>query len=218
MTLVEDRLHSEIARLKGDVAKAEASAEYAQRRYQELSHRVRNEFHQVAALTRLQEAGSVEPERCRQCTSNITAFSELHRLLDVSGLEAASMSRYLTSLQRSLELALEGRCRLRVEVEEDIVLPPQAAARLGVIITEAVINAAKHAFPEGADGLCEAKLRRSGADLHLTVCDNGRGFDEDRAPGQGSRLMQALAAQMGGRLDYPDMGEGACVRVIAPAF
>lgn len=220
MSAAEDRLRAEIRQLRGELADAQAEADREHRRYQELAHRVKNEFQQVSALVRMQESRSPEPERCRQCASNIVAFSELHRLLDVTGIEAVSMRSYFHALQRSLELALEGRCSFRAEAEDDIVLPPQTAARLGIVATEAAINAAKHAFPEGSHGHCEARLSRNGAQLQLTVHDDGRGFPGGSPPasGQGSKLIEAFAVQMGGRLDYPETEKGTCVRFVIPGY
>ncbi|TGY87760.1 sensor histidine kinase [Marinicauda algicola] len=218
MSVAEDRLRSEAHRLREERDAALEAAERAERRYQELSHRVKNEFQQVAALVRLQESGSAEPERCRRCAANVTAFSELHRLLDLAGMEAVSMRDYMASLERTLGLALEGRCRFAARADEDILLPPRPAARLGIIVTEAVMNAVKHAFPEPQTGRVEASLTREDARLVLTVRDNGRGRDPASRTGKGSALISAMAAALGGETDYPQVSAGTCVRVRLPAF
>lgn len=218
MSVAEASLHKEIARLNSVLADARGVAERAERRLQELSHRVKNEFHQIAALARLQERENSEPDRCRRCASNITAFSELHRLLDIAGMELVSMHDYFISLERSLGLALDRQCRFTASADDDILLPPQPAARLGIILTEAAINAAKHAFPEGVRGGCQATLERDGADLRLTVRDNGRGMAENAGPGRGADLIRAMSEQMGGRVDYPETDTGLIVQVTIPSF
>lgn len=218
MSVADATLHKEISRLKSELADARAATERAEHRLQELSHRVKNEFHQIAALARLQERENAEPDRCRRCASNITAFSELHRLLDIAGMELVSMHDYFISLERSLGLALDRQCRFTASADDDILLPPQPAARLGIILTEAAINAAKHAFADDVRGSCWATLERGGSDLRLTVRDNGRGMPEGTRPGRGAGLIRALSEQMGGRLDYPETDKGLIVQVTIPSF
>jgi two-component sensor histidine kinase len=75
------------------------------------------------------------------------------------------------------------------------------------VVNELVTNALKHAFPTDREGLIRVTFHRDDAAYELVVADNGVGPAGDawaaraEAGGMGTRLLRALAAQLGGRLD-----------------
>ena len=65
-------------------------------------------------------------------------------------------------------------------------------------------NALKHAFPDAErEGSVTVTFRRDGRDFLLTVADDGVGTQPSDRPGggMGSRLVRALAAQLGGHVE-----------------
>jgi two-component sensor histidine kinase len=76
------------------------------------------------------------------------------------------------------------------------------AIPLGLVVTEIVTNALKHAFPDGV-GVVRVSLGLDGDDVLLTVGDNGPGFADAPGPaaaGVGSGLIRRLVAQLDGDL------------------
>jgi two-component sensor histidine kinase len=84
--------------------------------------------------------------------------------------------------------------------------------QLGLVLNETVTNALKYAFPDDRPGMVHVRFFREGADFVLVEADNGVGLpaegdmdgrraDSDvlpRSTGLGTRLLQALAAQLRG--------------------
>lgn len=93
------------------------------------------------------------------------------------------------------------------------------AVPLGLIVNEAVTNAVKYAFDKDAPGKIKVELLNHGhGEALLSVCDNGLGFDPEKASsGSGTKLMDALARQVRGRIERESAPKGGTtVRVIFP--
>ena len=74
------------------------------------------------------------------------------------------------------------------------------AIRVVLLVTELVMNSAKHAYPEGQSGRVVVRLTRGdGATARITVRDDGGGLPADfqlgRGGGLGMRLVMALSEQ-----------------------
>jgi two-component sensor histidine kinase len=77
------------------------------------------------------------------------------------------------------------------------------------VATELVANALKYAFPEERAGTVSVGFQREGEGFALTVTDDGVGFDPAAAPkgtGLGGKLVRALVAQLGGRVEVRSGG------------
>ena len=104
---------------------------------------------------------------------------------------------------------------------EDEVIGPDIAVPLGLLVTEAITNAYKHAFTGIERGLIEVIVERvSDTELLLIVRDNGRGFDpgtEGEPGGLGRSLIDAFVRQLRGELEITsDQGTQVRVRFRAP--
>lgn len=97
-------------------------------------------------------------------------------------------------------------------------LAEQAELQLTRILQEALANVRNHS------GACcvTVRLAVAGDDLHLSIADNGAGFDQDAVHGPdqqhyGLSIMRERAAAVGGQLDLRSMrGHGATVTVQVP--
>ena len=91
---------------------------------------------------------------------------------------------------------------------------------LGLIVTELVINALKHAFPSQRSGQITVSYRSEAPDWILTVADTGIGIakDPDSAkPGLGTVIVEALAKQSGARVVLSNDHPGTVVSIIYTA-
>jgi chemotaxis protein methyltransferase CheR len=128
---------------------------------------------------------------------------------------------YLAKLCDSLAKSMIGDRRpLALTVEAGAgTADSSAAVSIGLIITELVINALKHAFPPGRQGEILVRYEADGDDWRLSVSDNGTGQDlHERAhPGLGTSIVEALARQLYARVEVSSGLQGTIVTIIGEA-
>ena len=91
------------------------------------------------------------------------------------------------------------------------------AVPLGLIVNEAICNAAKHAYGEDRGPVeltldCYPELQEG----CIEVSDQGRGISDQVKAGSGTSLMTALARQTGATLERYSVNPGVRVKVIFP--
>ena len=108
--------------------------------------------------------------------------------------------------QLSLEVAVDGSL-----VRADI------STSLGLIVTELVINALKHAFPRHRHGKILVGYRSDGLAWTLSVRDTGIGMPADPSdaqPGLGTGIVAALARQLDATVRIAPANPGTIVSII----
>ena len=114
---------------------------------------------------------------------------------------------------------------MAITLEADpIELSPDQAIAVGVIVTELVINALKHAFPDGSGTIAVAFRRQETGSVEITVSDDGVGCCEDEAGpprrrGLGTRIIQAMLTKLEGTRERAgaDTGTRVAIRFAAEA-
>jgi len=87
---------------------------------------------------------------------------------------------------------------------------------LGLIVTELVINALKHAFPGDRKGKIKVDCHSHGPNWTLSVIDNGIGMPADAEttkPGLGTSIIHALARQLHAVIKVADASPGTAVSI-----
>ena len=108
---------------------------------------------------------------------------------------------YFTRLCDSISASMigdAGRISLAAEGGEGVI-EARVAVSLGLIVTELVINALKHAFSDGRPGRITVDYSFHGPNWVLCVRDDGVGVSSARATvqtGLGTSIVQALARQL----------------------
>jgi two-component sensor histidine kinase len=189
---------------------------------QELQHRVANSL-QIIASVILQSARKSTSEETRlmltDTHSRVMSVAALQQQLAASRLGEVALAPYLTQLCRSIAASMiqdPTQLALRVEVD-DSATSADTSVSLGLIVTELVINALKHAFPGARSGTIMVGYESHGANWTLTVRDNGVGMPADAAsatPGLGTSIVEALAKQLHARIEVDSPGRGTRVSVI----
>ena len=185
----------------------------------EVNHRVANSLQLIASLVHLQ-AGALEDEAARAALrdtqARIAAVMQVHRRLYTSDdVQNVDMEEYLggliTELQQSLAAA-GGEHPIRLSAQP-ILLNPDKAVSLGVVVAELVTNAFKYAYPAGEQGEVRVNFETAPADhLRLVVEDDGRGLDSHapaRGTGLGQRVIAAMARSLNSRVEYDPSHRGA---------
>ena len=182
----------------------------------EIHHRVKNNLQIIASLLNLQANRIRQPEARAEFASardRVRALATLHRHLYSDGeLHTLNMRSFLIELCGQLFQAIgekEGR-RIRLEIEApDIVMSTDQAVPLALVVTEAVSNAIKYAFPGGRSGVVSVRLAEEVEGIaKLVIQDDGIGIPAGRAEtetgirdGLGIQLIRGFARQLGATLD-----------------
>jgi two-component sensor histidine kinase len=178
---------------------------------QEMNHRVNNSLQIIASILLL-KAKTVQSKETRQhlqaAHERVVAVATVQEQLHPTpfGTEI-DVRNYLTRLCESLaaSMILDGQpVSLRVEAGEGTTTSQQAVS-MGLIATELVINALKHAFPDGRKGEIVVSFESSASAWRLAVSDDGVGInrhlpDANVRIGLGTSIVEALTRQFGGRI------------------
>lgn len=203
------------ARLKDDLIRDKAIL------LQEVQHRVANSL-QIIASVLMQSARRVQSDEARGHLHNahhrVMSIAALQRQLSTSSGGNVELRTYLTQLCQSLGASMIADPeRLSIEVTvDDSTVEPDVSVNLGLIVTELVINALKHAFPDERTGVILVDYRSSGEDWTLSVTDNGVGMPEGSdAPkaGLGTGIVEALSKNLIGEIHLSDAGPGVAVTI-----
>ena len=111
---------------------------------------------------------------------------------------------------------------LKVEADAGTAISRDAVS-LGLIVTELVMNALKHAFPGAKpDAAIVVSYKVAGTDWRLTVSDNGVGKPDVTAsqtkPGLGTSLIKALTRQLDALVDIASGPCGTAVTITHATF
>jgi two-component sensor histidine kinase len=187
---------------------------------QEIHHRVKNNLQIIASLLNLQAGRIRQPEARAEFASardRVRALATLHRHLYAQGdLHTVNMRGFLIELCAQLFQAMgerEGN-RIRLDIQaSDLQMSSDQAVPMALIVTEAVSNALKYAFPGNRRGRIAIRLAREGEMARLEVEDDGIGIppgpaetETGRRDGIGLQLIRGFARQLGATLECRQNG------------
>lgn len=186
----------------------------------EVRHRVANSLQLVSSLL-LQTARRSDSSKARDSLTDahhrVMSVAALERQLSTSaeGDQNVELGTYFTGLcdniaasiiddQKSVELAVTGSG----------LVTSRVSVSLGLIVTELIINALKHAFPAGRTGRIEISYQAHGSNWTLSVRDDGVGMPDDRPAirtGLGTGIVEALARQLQATIGVASAAPGTVV-------
>jgi two-component sensor histidine kinase len=189
---------------------------------QELHHRVANSL-QIIASVLMQSARNVQSEETRlhlkDAHQRVMSVASLQRQLASSKQGDVELRPYFTALCESIGASMipnHKKLSLAVSVDDSITTADTSVG-LGLIVTELVINALKHAFPADGAGRISVDYRSRGLDWTLSVSDDGVGMLQDAKapkPGLGTSIVTALAQQLGGIVSVSNANPGTKISVV----
>ncbi len=188
---------------------------------QEIQHRVANSL-QIIASVLLLSARRVQSEETRthleDAHHRVMSIATLQKQLTVSAVEDVELRSYFTRLCESLGASMirdHAQQSIQVNVDQTSVTA-DVSVSLGLIVTELVINALKHAFPDGRAGHIMVGYQTHGPNWILSVGDDGIGMPEkpsDAKPGLGTSIVEALARQLEAEVRLTDAKPGTKVSI-----
>jgi len=178
---------------------------------------VKNNLQVIASLLRLQSR-YLKDEQDRamfeESQNRVHSISLVHeKLYRANDLARIDFYDYLVTLTRGLAEGWSGAgVPVRIVVEATgVQLGVDTAIPCGLIVTELVTNALKHAFPNVASGeIHVAAVADPEGWMDLTVRDNGVGMPENvdfiRSGSLGLELVTSLVRQLGAKAEIQRAG------------
>lgn len=188
----------------------------------EMQHRVANSL-QIIAGVLMRKALEVRSDETRghlyEINNRVLSVAAIQEQLSPSEAGDIELRGYFTALCDSIGVSMirdAERVSLSVK-SDDSVVSADISVCLGLIITELVINALKHAFPGDCKGEIAVRYKSKGNSWKLSVIDNGIGMPKDvDEAGLGTMIVEALAKKLGARLNIASSEIGLSVSIIHP--
>ncbi len=191
----------------------------------ELQHRVANSL-QIIASVLLQSARKVQSDEARSHLKDahhrVMSIATLQRQLASAKSDDVVLKTYFADLCDSIGASMIYDHNLLTltltPIVDDTVTTSEVSVSLGLIVTELVINALKHAFPDRATpGTITVDYWSRPTGWELSVEDNGVGMPGDEAtrqPGLGTGIVEALSRQLDASVLITNTHPGTRVAII----
>jgi len=202
-------------RLKDDMLKEKAVL------LQEIQHRVANSL-QIIASVLMQSARNVPSEETRSHLTDahqrVMSIASLQKQLASANEADVELRPYFAALCNSIGASMirdHNQLSLNVDVDDSIA-SADISVSLGLIVTELVINALKHAFPDDRVGRIDVNYHSRGPNWTLKVSDSGIGMPAGGASaphGLGTTIVQALTKKLDAHIKIEDAKPGTSVSI-----
>jgi two-component sensor histidine kinase len=190
----------------------------------EVNHRVKNSLQVVSSLLHLQANAVGNPElsdRLTEASTRISAVGRAYeRLAYNADYEKIDLVSYLREVIDDLGTAVSP-CKIELEVASEIHFAADRAILVALVINELVLNAGKYAYPPSCEGMIWVRVVQIERDsILVSVRDEGAGlpasFDPATSKRLGTRLITALAKQLGAEVTRPASINGTNFTLLIP--
>lgn len=205
--------------------KLQAALDRHQILLKEVNHRVKNSLQVVSSMLQLQASAISDPslsDRLQEASTRVSTVGRAYeRLAYNADYEKIGLVSYLREVINDLEAAV-APYKVELEAPEEIEFAADRAILVALIINELVLNAGKHAYSNSPSGSIWVRLVRTKPNFVLiSVRDEGaglpEGFDPTTSKRLGSRLINALAKQLGAELTRPVSPVGTNFTLLVPS-
>jgi PAS domain S-box-containing protein len=207
-----------------DLALAASRLEAVKLQLVEVQHRVKNHLAMIVSMIRLQAAnpGSDFTVLARR----VEALQLLYQELSEAGVSSTfrdevPLGAYVSRIAAAVG-HLDGGQGIRINVNaEEVMVDAETAARVGLLVSEVLTNAFRHAFAGREHGLVETRVQRlSGGVVRIQIADDGVGLPEGHAwptsGNLGSRIVSALLAGLAAQHAVTTSAAGTTVTIDIP--
>lgn len=176
----------------------------------EVHHRVKNNLQTLMALMRFMRRSASQEGREVLDVLNLRLVTmalvqkHLHAADTITEVSATAMLSAI--LPELTEMGLGLRLDLQ-ETDEDLVLPGQATAYLGLAISEAILL-----FSQGGAEACRIAFEKRDGARSIIMTGDGGGLEDSQAQ-LGQRLVRQYARGAGAVVDIGQGGDGPCLRM-----
>ena len=189
---------------------------------QEIQHRVANSLQIIAAIL-MQSARNVSSaetkSHLRDAHERVMSIASVQRQLAATGGGEVQLKTYFTQLCDSIGASMirdHNQITLAVTAD-DTSTKADVSVSLGLIVTELVINALKHAFPDRRHGSIKVDYGGDGSNWSLSVADDGVGMPANGVlakSGLGTTIIGSLAKQLHAHVEVSENDPGTKVSIV----
>jgi len=182
----------------------------------EVNHRVKNSLQVISSMLHLQASAVGDPDlsdRLNEASTRISAVGRAYeRLAYNADYENIDLVSYLQEVVDDLKTAV-APYKIQLEAPDEIQFAADRAILVALVINELVLNAGKYAYPNSSEGFIWVRVARMEKDsILVSVRDEGAGlpagFDPETSRRLGTRLVNALATQLGAQVTRPASANG----------
>ncbi|QUJ75952.1 sensor histidine kinase [Sulfitobacter albidus] len=190
----------------------------------EVHHRVKNNLQLISSIMNMQirqaptEANRLVLQRLQdRILSLATVHKSLYQGDEMTRVDGSVLLKEIVA--RNLAVGLSQGSGVEVsETYDSVMIGPDDAAPLTLLVSEAMTNALKH-VPQGAPEGARIKVSLEKVEAEravLSISNTSGGTPPDGGTGLGSRLIQAFARQLNGELEVDEGGEDYTLRLSFP--
>jgi two-component sensor histidine kinase len=227
MTSIEQAIES--VRLRQAKEQADAEVRAARDRFEklaeerdlllrEVNHRVGNSLQIISSFLHLQGSAATSADvkiALESARQRVMAVAQVHRRLYAAhDVKSIALDEYLKALAEDLRGASDQEAITLSLDAEPIDVEPDHAVAAGIIVTELVLNALKHAYPGGKGPIRMSLRADSPARARLSVEDDGIGRNQPNGvtrKGLGQMIVKAMASKLNAEWSYDDAHLGTRV-------
>ncbi|AJP73288.1 sensor histidine kinase [Sphingomonas hengshuiensis] len=191
--------------------------------FRELQHRVSNNLQVAAGLLTLQKRRIDDPDAraaLDESARRIGVIGRISRQLYREDGGAIPLGDLLGPLVADIVEAGGKRVEVAIHDPAALVLSPDAAVPVALVVAESVANAIEHGFAGRDSGRIALTCAQDGGMLRITVHDDGAGlgadFDMQASSSLGLGIAKMLATQLGGSFRLHG-GQGTTAELTLPA-
>jgi len=206
----EEQLSNKNKHIRFQNSQIEQSLKEKEALIKEIHHRVKNNLQIITSMLNLQMS-KVDDEKVElilfEAKQRINAIALTHQMLyQKATISNIRIGEYIETLVKQIERTMSSPLiELVTEISaSESQLTIDGAVPLGLIISELLTNAYKHAFPKGRQGKVIVSVIENPDSFTIKVSDNGIGladnFDISENKTLGMELVQILVEQLDSQL------------------
>ncbi|MBD3665110.1 sensor histidine kinase [Sulfitobacter aestuariivivens] len=190
----------------------------------EVHHRVKNNLQLISSIMNMQirqASGPEERDVLQRLQQRILGLATVHEnLYQNDSLVRVNAKNLLRGLvDQVLGLGMDTATKTEViQTYDDVMLDPDDAAPLSLMVSEAMTNALKYVRTTGGKpGQISITLRHTGEEeAQLTVSNTATEEEHDVGTGLGSKLITAFARQLNGQIEITQSDDEYRLSVVFP--
>jgi PAS domain S-box-containing protein len=206
---LQNSFETEISQIQDKELKVQKSLQKREKTLKNIYNGVRRDIQMISTLNRLHSEYVTDQiiEKLEDGRSYLRSFGIIHeKLYQSDDFENVNLEEYLKSIVDDITRS-HGAKNVDIKIKtNNIALNMETAVPSGLIISELMINAMKHAFPGDKPGEIRVDVENIDKDMIIKVSDNGIGMPPhisvETADSFGLQLVRTFVEQSEGSIEF----------------